>query len=144
MKTIIAVLLLSLCCVITVCAEEGIIVKQGLIYTWHDGQAKNVTTATVVRTQPIDSAPKWVNMLVDGWVFDAGAAYEDETIKDGTLLVGREYGTLGKYIPWLIFPFKNRIQLSIYLGGVYLPDVVHHIAPKGCSGLGYIKGTLKF
>ena len=133
---------------LAIAADDGIILKQSQFYTWEDAQAKNATTVTILKTdasiEPIASMPKWVKAVLDGWCFDAGAAYEDETIKDGCLLVGRDFGTLGKYFPWLVFPFKDRIQISIYPAGVFLPDVVHHLAPKGCSGIGYIKGTLKF
>lgn len=144
MRIIALIAILSLCVVGIVKAEEGITVKQHMIYTWNDGEAKNVTSATIVKTKAIEGAPKWVNMIIDGWCIDAGAAYEDETVKDAAILAGRELGTLGEYVPWLIFPFKDRIQITLDIAGAYLPDITHHIKPQGCTGFGYIKGTLKF
>lgn len=145
MKKIFIVLFVLFCFVGMVIAEEtGIVLKQSAFFTYNDMERKNATTVTALKTSPIESAPKWVNMIVDGWVFDAGVAYEDNTIKDAVVLMGREFGTLGKYVPWLIFPFKDKIAISIYPIGAYLPDIAHTFRPEKCFGLGYIKGTLKF
>ena len=104
-------------------ADEGIVLKQHALLTWKTNEYKNASTATFVKTSPIENAPKWVNMIIDGWALDGGAAYENETIKDGTLLLTREFGTLGKYIPWLIFPFKDKIMITLDIAGLYFEDI---------------------
>lgn len=145
-KVIALVAIISLCFVGMAIAEdsEGITIKQEVFYTWNDLAAKNATTVTIIKGKPVDSFPKWANMLIDGTVIDAGAAYEDDTIRDAVILIGREFGSLGKYVPWLVFPFKDRIDLSIHYAGIYLPNVAEELNPEGCSGLGYIKGSLKW
>lgn len=127
--------------------NDGVNIKQGMLYT-KDGTSRNTTMATIIKTDaaeaPLNHWPKWSQALLDGWVFDAGAAYEDNVVKDASLMVGRELGTLGKYVPWIKFPFKDRIEISIYPAGIYLPDVSDHFKPEWCWGFGYIKGTIRF
>ncbi len=123
--------------------EAKVTLKQGGVYLWQDGQYKNTTTATIIKTSPIDSLGVW-NALLDGWTIDGGVAYEDETITDGVLELGREVGTLGKYLPWLIFPFKDKIAITICPVGLYVEDALNQPKIQGCSGFGYIKGELKF
>lgn len=145
MKKILAlVAIISLCFVGMATAETDIVIKQELLYTWEDLDAKNATTATAIKATAVEGWPTWVNMIVDGTVIDVGVAYEDETIKDGVVLVGKEFGTLGKYLPWLIFPFKDRIEISLHYVGIYLPDVLNKFDPEPCSGVGYLKGTFSF
>ena len=124
--------------------DSAVSVKQALFYTWNDLSAKNATVVTVVKGKAIASLPKWANMIIDGMVIDVGAAYEDDTIRDGVVLAGKEFGSLGKYVPWLEFPFKDRLEISLHYAGVYLPNVAEEFDPQACSGIGYLKGTFKF
>jgi len=129
---------------VTVEEDSAVSVKQALFYTWNDLSAKNATVVTVMKGKAIASLPKWANMIIDGMVIDVGAAYEDDTIRDGVVLAGKEFGSLGKYVPWLEFPFKDRLEISLHYAGVYLPNVAEEFDPQACSGIGYLKGTFKF
>jgi len=144
MKRIIALVAIVSLCFVGMAMAEEVSVKQALFYTWEDLSAKNATTVTVIKAEAIESFPDWANMIIDGTVIDVGAAYEDQTIRDGVVFVGKEFGTLGKYVPWLIFPFKDRIEISLCYAGIYLPNVAEEFDPEPCSGIGYLKGTFKF
>lgn len=145
MKKIIALIVILTCFVgVAIAEDSGVSVKQAVFYTWNDMAAKNATTVTVIKAKAVEGFPKWANMIIDGTVIDVGAAYEDETIRDGVVFIGKEFGTLGKYVPWLIFPFKDRIEISLHYAGLYLPNVAEEFDPQGCSGLGYLKGTFSF
>lgn len=101
----------------------NITVKQGFIVNLSDSKLNNLTTIETVRTKPIESWGKW-NALWDGWSLDAGAAYDAQSsgIDDVALLLGRNFGTLGKYLP-LDFPLKDKITVTMYPIGLYIKNV---------------------
>jgi len=123
--------------------DEGLVLKQTALYTWKDTEYKNSTVVTLAKTKSVEGWPTWANALVDGWILDAGIGYEDSTIRDGVVLAGREFGTLGKYLP-IDFPLKDKINITLYVAGVYIDDVFNAPKTQGVSGVGYIQAKLKF
>ena len=114
-------------------------IKQGMLINWKDpqGGVKNLSTVTVAETKPVESWGKW-NALWDGWTLDAGFAYDATGFNTGALLVGRQFGTLGKYLP-INFPMKDKIQVTIYPTGIEIDDLFGQPKTHGASGLGIIK-----
>jgi hypothetical protein len=138
-------LILAVCLMVTQAFAEdsGITLKQGAIASWKDWtKIRNVSTAEVAKTNPVDGWGIW-NVLWDGWSLDAGIAYDVDTINTGTLLLGREFGTLGKYLP-INFPFKDKITLSLYPVGIQANNIDSEVNINGCSGFAYLKGSIKF
>ena len=118
----------------------GISMKQGLVLSWKEARVKNLTTFEVAKTKPVESWGKW-NALWSGWTLDAGFAYDAATIDTGALLIGREFGTLGKYFP-IDFPLKDKITITIYPVGLYVDNLWDKPTWHGCSGGAIIKFTI--
>jgi hypothetical protein len=117
--------------------------KQGFVIPWKDGHVKNLTTIETLRTKAVEGWGKW-NMLVDGWTVDAGYAYDASTSDVGALLIGRQFGTLGKYLPFLDFPLADKITITIYPVGLYINNLKDKPQFNGCSGGAFIRLTIQF
>lgn len=129
---------------IAIAQDDGITLKQGVIYPWKSEEVKNMTTVTVIKGKPIDSFPKWLNACIDGTIIDAGWAYDAATLNSGAIMVGREFGAIGKYIPFLDFPLMNKVNISIYYAGIYAEDLFHKVKTQGASGAAYFQAQVKF
>lgn len=116
--------------------------KQGFIIPWDSKEVKNLTTFEILKTKKVESWGKW-NALWGGWSMDAGFAYDSGRLSDGGILLGRNFGTLGDYLP-IEFPLKDMITITLYPAGLYLKDMFSDLSVKGCSGLGVIKFEIKF
>lgn len=118
--------------------------KQGFLVKWKDpeGGLKNLTTLTLAETRPVSSWGKW-NALWSGWTLDIGIAYDGAGINTGALLVGREFGVVGDYLP-IDFPLKDKIKITLYPVGIYAEDITDHPAVQGASGVGVIKFDISF
>jgi len=122
--------------------DGSVAFKQGVIMSWDDHQVDNLSTTVLARTMPFNGWGNW-NTLWDGWSVDGGVAYDATAIDTGALLIGRELGTLGKYFP-IDFPLKDKINITIYPLGLIVNDIFSKPEIDGCSGLAYVKGSLKF
>lgn len=124
--------------------DVDISLKQGLIATWGDLEVKNTTLVEIANTNPVEKWGKW-NVLWDGWSLDLGYPFDNSTSKDIALMLGREFGTLGKYVP-INFPFKDKLVITIYPIGLYAKDLLsfEELKLKPASGGAFIKATLKF
>jgi hypothetical protein len=125
-------------------ADDGITLKQGVIKPWKVDNVYNMTTVTVIRGKPMESFPTWLNACIDGTIVDAGWAYDMSTLNSGAIMVGREFGTLGKYVKFLDFPLMNKVNISIYYAGLYAEDLFHELKTQGASGAGYFQAEVKF
>ena len=123
---------------------EGITVKQGMLVKWKDPESgvANLSTVTIARTKSVEQWGKW-NALWDGWTLDAGFAYDATSFDTGALLIGREFGTLGKYLP-IEFPLADKIDITLYPVGVYVDNLFEHPTVQGASGVGIIKMSVSF
>ena len=124
-------------------ARADVTLKQGFVMAWKDQVVKNMTCVQVVNTAPIPSWGKW-NALLDGWTVDVGWAYDGASINNGAVLLGRSFGTLGKYLPFIQFPLIDKIDITLYPIGLYVENFTSHPSVKGCSGGAFIKATVKF
>lgn len=135
--------LLAMVFMATMCHAD-VTLKQGTIVPWRDGTMLNLTTVETVKTKKVDSWGKW-NALWEGWSVDAGAAYDaTDKIQSGAILLGRNFGTLGDYIP-LDFPLKDTITITLYPVGVYcsfLDD--SNLKWSGASGAGFINFSINW
>lgn len=122
--------------------EANITVKQGFVYSWEDEQVKNLTTFEVAKTKAIESLGKW-NILTEGWSIDCGFIYDAGSLDVGAILLGRELGVIGKYIP-IDFPLKDRFTITIYPIGIYVKDILDHPEAQGVSGGAILKLSVKF
>ena len=121
----------------------GITGTQAVLYTWKSNEVVQSTVFTFAETKKIDSIGAW-NILWQGWVIDAGPAYDDTNIlKSGTVLIGKKLGVLGDYVP-IDFPFKDKITFKAYVAGVHAEDLFTKPKCQGVSGMGYISATVKF
>jgi len=130
------------------CARaDEINLKQGMVMTWHDCEFKQLTSVEIAKTDinQVPNWPKWAKAAYDGWSLDLGYPWDNRMSRDAALVLGREFGTLGKYLP-LNFPFKDKITITLYAAGIYAENMLElkDVKIKGCSGVGYLKGTLKF
>lgn len=118
--------------------------KQGFLYLFKDQKIQPLFTGQIAQTKPIESWGKW-NAIIDGWSLDIGGSYDFErkSLENGALLIGREFGTLGKYLP-IDFPFKDKIKITLYPIGIYVKDVFDDAKISLTSGLGIIKLEVKF
>ncbi|MDI6732304.1 MAG: hypothetical protein QME16_00025 [Planctomycetota bacterium] len=135
------VLALSVCVGLCRAEEMNVNLKQGFVYSWKHKQVKNLTTFEIAKTRAVESIGKW-NALLEGWSIDAGGAY-DTNVFNGVLLLGREFGTLGKYLP-IDFPLKDKISITLYPIGLYVRDIFNSPDVTLASGVGIIKISLKF
>jgi hypothetical protein len=117
--------------------------KEGFVMTWDNPVMKNLVTFETVRTKEVDSWGQW-NALTAGWSIDAGFAFDAKTINTGALLIGRQFGTLADYLPFLDYPLLNKISITIYPVGLYIENLTDHPKFKGCSGGAIIKAEIKF
>ena len=143
---------MKLLCTLAVCfmmmigvAMADVELKQGFVVKWDGGEIKNMTTAELMNTKPVEGWGKW-NSVVDGWSIDAGYPFENSTEKDGCLVLGRELGTLAKYLPFIDLPFKDILTITVYPVGLYAKDLLNFkkLELEGCSGGSFAKATLKF
>lgn len=118
--------------------------KQGMLVKWDspEGGVDNLTTVTIARTTSLESFGRW-NALWDGWTLDFGFAYDANQFNTAALLVGRDFGTLGKYLP-IAFPLKDQIEITIYPLGIFADDVFDNPSVHGASGVGVINFEVKF
>jgi hypothetical protein len=145
LKNIFSVLLVSLFFLGSVYSEDNklsITTKQGFVYSWKDKEVKNLTTFETVKTKKIDSLGKW-NVLWDGWSIDAGFSYDSAELDTGAILLGRNFGTLGEYLPF-DFPLDDLVEITLYPFGLYINDLFHSPEIEYCTGLGLIKFEIKF
>lgn len=145
MKKLLLGLFLSLSILIGTSYAQNInaTVKQGFVIPWEDGHVKNLTTLEVVKTKPVEGWGMW-NAVVDGWTIDAGYAYDATTSDVGALLLGRQIGTLGKYVPFLNFPLADKIVITFYPVGLYITSLKDKPDFHGCSGGAFIRLTVSF
>ena len=131
---------------VTMCRAEEISIslKQGYIVTWGGLETKAITLIETAKTRPVEKWGKW-NALFDGWSLDLGYPFDNTNSKDIALMLGREFGTLGKYLP-IDFPFKDKLTITIYPVGLYGKDFLDFkvLKLKGVSGGAFLKATLKF
>lgn len=127
-----------------VTVPSSIELKQGFLVRWDNpqGGVENLTTVTIARTHAIPEFGKW-NALWDGWTIDAGFAYDGSAINTGAVLVGREFGTLGNYLP-IDFPLKDQLKITVYPFGIEGTDIFDNPSIHGASGLGIIKFDVSF
>lgn len=130
-------------------ADEYASVKQGFVVKWHNpelsenqGLVDNLSVVTIAKTRPVDGLGRW-NALVDGWTLDAGVAYDAAEFNTVALLLGRDFGTIGKYFP-IDFPLKDKIQMSIYPIGIVVEDVTDDFEIHAASGVGILKFDIAF
>jgi len=141
---------LAICFVIAGCRQVkpalaqdlNISLKQGFVYLWKDNAVKNLTTIETVHTLPVESWGKW-NAIIDGWTLDVGAVWDASGINDGAIMLGREFGTLGKYLP-LSFPFKDKLKITLYPIGIYIRDIFNQPKLTAASGGAFVKLEVKF
>lgn len=118
--------------------------KQGFITGWDAFKIENLTTVEVIKTRPIEGWGKW-NVLVDGWSIDFGGAWDaNDQFNTGVMMLGRNLGTLGDYLP-IDFPLKDKIKITLYPIGLYATDLSTGDARfSGASGVGVIEFNIKF
>ena len=116
--------------------------KQGLIKPYKGGKIQHLTTFATMQTTKIDSWGKW-NVLWDGWVVDAGFSYSSGNLDNVAVLLGREFGTLGKYLP-IDFPLAKYVKITIYPIGSRINDPFNEFKEDKVYGLAYIKGEIRF
>lgn len=124
--------------------EFEVKLKQGIIATWGDWEIKHIALVELAKTKPKEEWKKW-NILWDGWSVDVGYPFDNPSNKDVGILLGREVGTIGKYLP-INFPFKDKLVITIHPSGVYAKELLdfRQLKLKGASGASYIKGTIRF
>lgn len=145
MRKVITVWLIAICFVMLSSvsyADLDITLKQGVVYTWNANEVNNLTTFTVAKTKPIDSFGKW-NILWEGWSIDAGFAYDADSFNTVGLLLGRELGVIGKYLP-IDFPLKDKLEITIYPIGILVQEPFDGFETKTCSGGAIVKFNVKF
>lgn len=142
MKKFIAVLGLLMVSSLGQAQDYDFTLKQGFLFTWENQQLKNLTALEVARTKPIEGLGKW-NALLDGWLLDVAWAYDNTSLTSCALMVGRDFGTLGKYIP-VDFPLKDKITLTVYPVGIYAENLFDHPNIQGATGGAIIKMGIKF
>ena len=126
-------------------ADDFVTLKQGALLRWDSeegGAVENLSTVTLARTKPIESLGKW-NALWDGLTLDAGFSYDAQTFDSVAILIGRDFGTLGKYLP-IEFPYSDRIQITLYPFGIIVDDPTSSFDVSGASGIGIVKFEVGF
>ena len=118
---------------------DGITIKQGMLVKWDDPDlgVKNLSTVTIAQTHALESFGDW-NMLWDGWSVDVGMAWDANSFNTAALLLGRDVGTIGKYLP-IDFPLKDKLKITVYPLGIFAEDVFDHPSVHGASGVAFIK-----
>ena len=127
----------------TVKAQDfNIDLHQGFLLMWEDQSLKNLTCVDLAKTKPVEGWGKW-NALWDGWILSAGWAYDSSTLDSAALLIGRDFGVLGKYLP-IAYPLADKLTISIYPIGIYATGIFYHMKVQGASGGAIVKLGLKF
>jgi len=122
---------------------DGVHLKQGFIVPWDNVESgfSNMTTATVLQTDAYEPFGKW-NALWEGWSLDAAWSYDANTSNFGILL-GRHFGTLGKYLP-ISYPMADKVDVTLYPVGILTSQVDGHTEFGGASGAAIIKFDVAF
>jgi hypothetical protein len=142
-KLIVAVGLVFLFCGVVQAEILNVTLKQGFIVPWRDAKLQNMTVVETLNTKPIESWGKW-NILWDGWSVDTGIAYDaEDVLSTGVVLLGRNFGTLGKYLP-INFPLKDQVVITIYPIGIYVSDLNDSAKFTGCYGGAFVNVGIKF
>lgn len=144
---IVAVLLFAIGLAFAQDEEEADVIsittKQGFLRTWEEGEVEHLTTFETIRTKKIESWGKW-NMFWAGWSLDAGFAYDNsDVLSTGALMIGRNFGTLGDYLP-IEFPLAKYITITLYPIGLYIRNLTDSPEVEYASGLGFIKAEIRF
>lgn len=124
---------------------SGITMKQGMLLKWNDPTAGvlNLSTFSVAETVASEHFSNWENALWEGWSLDAGFAYDANSFGVAALMIGRDFGNIGKYLP-VKFPLADKFSLTVYPLGMIVEDPTGHPSIKGASGLGVIKLSVSF
>jgi hypothetical protein len=120
-------------------------VKQGAIIEWgaKGTGLKNLSTVTILETR---ANPNWkplVNALWSGNTIDVGFAYDATSFNTGAILLGREFGTLGDYLP-INYPLAKVLKITLYPIGIYAEDIWNSHQVKVCSGVSVLKLSVTF
>ena len=141
MKKVILVAVLVMLLAVPVMAGN-LTLKQGTVVSWSDGKLKNLSTVEVMKTKNQESWGKW-NILWDGWSIDGGISYGTSDIDAVALMLGRNFGTLAKYLP-IEMPLADKLVVTLYPAGIYMSDWQDSINVAGCSGGAFINFGLEF
>jgi len=119
--------------------------KQGAVIGWEDNNIDNLSTFEAATTKPFKGAPSWVNAIWVGWSIDGGLAYDATGIDTGAILLGREFGAIGSYLP-IDFPLKDKLKLTLYPIGVLARGISEpdDIDFELCSGGAMVTINAKF
>lgn len=122
---------------------NGVHLKQGFIIPWEKPESgfMNMTTATIAQTEPYAPFGAW-NALWDGWTLDAAWSYDAGTSNVG-LMIGRHFGTLGKYLP-ISYPFADKIDITLYPAGFTVANIDSKPDFSGATGAAIIKFDVAF
>ena len=142
-KRILAVIAISLfICGVVYAADLNFTFKQGMLYLHNDRQAKNFSCLELVKTKPKEEWGKW-NMLWDGWSLDGGVSYDGAGMNSMALMLGRNFGTLAKYLP-LDYPLLKKLTITLYPYGISAKYPLDNIELQGASGVSYLTIGGKF
>ncbi len=124
---------------------SSIQLKQGMLLKWDNPGAGvlNLSTFTVAETVASPHFNKLENAIWEGWTIDAGFSYDAQNFGIAALMLGRDFGTLGKYLP-ISFPLADKFSLTVYPIGMTVDDPSGHPRVEGASGLGLIKLSVSF
>ena len=120
-------------------------IKQGAIIEWGGKGTglKNLSTVSILETRANPNWKPWVNALWSGNTIDVGFAYDATSFNTGAVLLGREFGTLGDYLP-INYPLANVLKITLYPIGVYAEDIWNSHQAKVCSGVSVLKLSVTF
>lgn len=118
-------------------------VHQGFVIPWDNASSgfMNMSTLKVMETNSYEPFGAW-NALWDGWSLDAAWSYDAGTSKAG-LMLGRHFGTLGKYLP-ISYPLADKVDITLYPIGIIVDDITGSPNVGGASGAGIIKFDVNF
>jgi len=119
--------------------------KQGAVICWEDDNIDNLSTFEMAKTKEVKDWPNWANALVSGWSLDGGLAYDATGIDTGAILIGREFGAIGKYLP-IDFPLKDKFKLTVYPIGIMARGLsdLEDVDLELCSGGAIFDVGIKF
>jgi hypothetical protein len=121
---------------------QGITLKQGMVIDWRVKHTKNLTTFELASTKADPRFGNW-NILWDGWKIDAGISYDASGMDSGAVLLGRDFGKLGNYLP-IDFPLSKLVSITVYPIGIYVNDITTSPKASACSGGSFVKLSLTF
>jgi hypothetical protein len=134
-----ALLVLMIAIPLVAQAEENtfnLTFKQGLLYYYNVQQVKNISCLELAKTKPVDTWGNW-NALWEGWSLDGAVSYDAIGVKSAALLIGRNFGTLGKYLP-LDFPLADKFTVTLYPFGIAMNNPFDEPEIEFVSGLAYL------